>query len=200
MPVSKTLKCSDCNNIKPITEFNKSSATKTGLQYKCKACEKAYKDKNREKRSQQGKEYRTEHYDAERERIEAWRVKNKDKTNAMLRAFNKTEEGKLLLLKHRPRKARNARKSYYRNKASYYANNAKRRARQLQATPQWADSEKIKEIYEISIAATELMEPTHVDHIVPLQGKNVCGLHVEYNLQILIARANLSKGNSHACI
>jgi len=66
---------------------------------------------------------------------------------------------------------------------------AKRRADKLNATPKWANLEKIKEKYK------NCPKGYHVDHYFPLQGKNVCGLHVENNLQYLPANKNISKGN-----
>lgn len=69
------------------------------------------------------------------------------------------------------------------------AMDAKRRAAKIQACPAWADLNKIKEIY------LNCPEGYHVDHVIPLQGDNVCGLHVETNLQYLTAEDNLRKGN-----
>lgn len=66
---------------------------------------------------------------------------------------------------------------------------AKRRASKLQRTPKWCNEEKIKEIYK------KCPENMQVDHIIPLQGKLVSGLHVPENLQYLSPEENMIKGN-----
>ena len=70
---------------------------------------------------------------------------------------------------------------------------AKRRSAKLKATPPWADLEEIKNVY---LEAQYF--GMHVDHIIPLQGKNVCGLHVWDNLQLLSPIENIKKGNKYA--
>lgn len=71
------------------------------------------------------------------------------------------------------------------------ARTAKYRATKIGATPGWASIE------DISLFYNETPEGCHVDHIVPLQGKNVCGLHTLENLQYLLAEENLAKGNRY---
>lgn len=71
-----------------------------------------------------------------------------------------------------------------------------RRSSLEQATPQWADQEKIRRIYEMRDIATAMTGiQHHVDHLVPLNSDRVCGLHVENNLQVSPALDNISKGN-----
>lgn len=76
-----------------------------------------------------------------------------------------------------------------------------RRFRIKVATPKWLTQEElddIKQKYVLAKLCTEATEiPHHVDHIVPLGGKKVCGLNVPWNLQIISAEENHKKGNKH---
>jgi hypothetical protein len=75
---------------------------------------------------------------------------------------------------------------------------AKRRAAVDQQLPEWADLEAIKAVYQQAREITKLTGVQHhVDHIIPLTGKTVSGLHVHNNLQVIPARENLRKHNRY---
>lgn len=74
-------------------------------------------------------------------------------------------------------------------KACHVANSKKYKLNVLERTPAWADQNSIRNIY------LNCPEGYHVDHIVPLRGALVSGLHVPENLQYLPAEENLQKGN-----
>lgn len=79
-----------------------------------------------------------------------------------------------------------------------YKDTAKRRALKLKRTPSWLNDGhwfEIHSIYKFCSAFRKVGFNWHVDHIVPLQGKNVSGLHAPWNLQVLTAKENLSKNN-----
>lgn len=129
-----------------------------------------------------------EEFHKRKDTVDGLRAKCKECHNAHYRAkFQEDPEIKL---------ERN-RRHYRNNKAYYYAKSAKRRAAQLERTVSWANEDDIQLKYNTAKYLTELTgEQYHVDHIIPLQGERVSGLHVENNLRVILAKENLSKGNS----
>lgn len=94
-----------------------------------------------------------------------------------------------------------AQKQVYRqnNKGKINALVAARKKVVKQRTPAWLsdfDKLKIKCVYLIAAMLTRTnKEPWHVDHVIPLQGKNVSGLHVPNNMQVMRGVENSSKKN-----
>ena len=134
--------------------------------------------------------------EAKLEQQRQWYIRNKDRILARRKEYHKKVQSDPAYKEMR--KTYQA-KYLQANLVKHAAYQATRRAKKMQATPQWLSEEQmdeIKYIYSVAKDATILTgEPYHVDHIVPLKGKNVCGLHVPWNLQILPATENLTKGN-----
>lgn len=85
---------------------------------------------------------------------------------------------------------------YRKNPGKYLAKKNAQNAAKKKRLPVWADLKKIEMVY---IKAKKLTKKTgiqqHVDHIIPLVGKLVSGLHIHENLQIIPATLNLKKNN-----
>ena len=135
-----------------------------------------------------------------------WRRKNADKVAAYSRKWldaNK-EQRRKIEQSWRARNpdrvaAHNAKAGAKWSKANSGKRNAltlKRKAAKLQRTPAWADLGAIEQFYiEAVRVSRDTGIPHEVDHVIPLQGENVSGLHVETNLQILSRRENRAKQN-----
>ena len=124
--------------------------------------------------------------------ISKWRAANREKLLEQARAAN--------VIWYENNKAYAAQKqaAYAKqNKASVNARAAKRRAMQLKLTPAWAKLDEVAMFYEMAEVLSRSGVLFHVDHIIPLQGKNVWGLHTQENLQIIPAFKNVKKGNRY---
>jgi 5-methylcytosine-specific restriction endonuclease McrA len=100
---------------------------------------------------------------------------------------------------NRDKLATRDKRNYEKDKSKFYANNARRRARELQAAPSWLTKEQWRDMAEMYADAQRITEMTgishDVDHIWPLKGRGSCGLHVPWNLQIISSEANNRKAN-----
>ena len=87
------------------------------------------------------------------------------------------------------------------NAAKVNARTARRYACKTQATPQWLGADDhwmIEQAYDLAKLRSKMTGfPWEVDHIVPLRGKKVMGLHTPWNLQVVAQTENRRKSNSY---
>ncbi len=190
---------------------------------KTKARSAAWYAENKERRRETTKSWLSANPGKAAEYCKKWRNANPDKSTKANRDWYERNRVKKLAA-DKCRRELNLQKFLERERASYRRNrettlaknarwrelnspaiaahSAKRRSAKAERTPPWLSVEQHEEILKFYIEASKLSDvtgiPHHVDHVVPLRGKTVSGLHVPWNMQILTATENLKKNNRHA--
>jgi hypothetical protein len=170
--------CAKCSCVQATTEFHKGT-NPDGLRTWCKTCVAAYK-----------KQYRAVH---------AERLKEQQRTYDVAKKDERREYFKERYI--RMREHINAINTAYRKRfpEKHAVKEARRRTAKLRRTPAWLTPDDfwiIEQAYDLAATRSKLFGvPWEVDHIIPLQGKFVSGLHVPINLQVIPAVVNRAKTN-----
>ena len=182
--------CTKCKTDKDSSEFPKDASRKSGYKSSCKICYSL----NRKSRANNkaAKEYSEKYYKENREKLSQRYFTRNYRDRQLERYYSKREH---ILEKRR----------YYlqtpQGKFKNCEKESRRRSRKLGATPAWLSQKQLSQIKYLYWLSKDLETTSgqkyHVDHIVPLQGRHVCGLHVPWNLQVIPAEINLSKGNRY---
>ena len=167
--------CTKCAVSKSASDFYVDSR-RGYLRGKCKECLK-----------QEDKSYRTANPEKKVAQVTRWRDANAGKWKSYIQSY--VEQNKDRIKEYRT--TWNAQ-----NRPRINALMAKRKARELQALPSWADLDAIKTEYALAKWCSKVTGIQYeVDHIIPLQGKKVCGLHTANNLQVIPMSDNRKKNN-----
>ena len=172
--------CSCCQQSKDSSLFYKASANKDGLANQCRDCKsaknRAYAKANPEVYVKARVKYLAANAAKHKENCRRWDLENKERRLEIGRNYAKN------------------------NPEAICMKVAKRRAAKYQSTPMAltdVDKLHIRCIYQLAQMRTkESGQEWHVDHIVPLRNKKVCGLHTPWNLQVIPKMENLKKKNT----
>lgn len=167
----------------------------------CVTCKAVYREANQGAIARYKREYLENNRDAVLEYHRQYRANNREARIAASRRYREENRQAIANAKREYREAnREAIAAYnqkWRDENPHRVNAqiAKRRAAKLQATPPWLTKEHHDEI-GVHYAVSAYLGNHHVDHIVPLNHPEVCGLHVPWNLQVITVEANLAKSNT----
>ena len=171
-------------------EYQKAYAQKN----KAYARVKAWRKNNPEKVAEQNKRYAENHP----EKVKAKLLRSKWKNIDIRRAKDREASAKYRE-NNKTKVAAHKKKYAVKNKGKVNAAVAKRNAAKLLRTPKWLTKDDlwvIEQAYELAAMRTKMFGfAWHVDHVFPLQGKTVSGLHVPVNLQVIPGVENMRKGN-----
>lgn len=182
--------CTRCRIVKPLVCFPRHAGRADGYYSSCSTCKTAAYLLRAEAEKKRRRERYQENAVRERAANHRWQNENREAVRAACRWWRSAN----------PEAAAEATRDWFRrNPGKRRAYQMKRHAAKLQRTPKWltpGDWAQIETVYRVAAIMTWLeREQFEVDHIVPLQGENVSGLHVPWNLQILTERDNILKGN-----
>jgi 5-methylcytosine-specific restriction endonuclease McrA len=137
--------------------------------------------------------------------IDNERRKGKPKTEAAKAAgrryYEKNREMVIARAAARPPEEKRRNRAEYkdRNVDIVRADTSVRKRRHREATPTWLTKDERLKMRELYVQARKLTSITGeryvVDHIIPLRGEEVCGLHVPWNLKVITQEENLRKSN-----
>ena len=183
-------KCGRCEQDKELSDFPKRRISKDGHEGTCRSC-----------RTKNKLDWYSRNIEKYRKTNKKWANNNKEKIKQKNHKWAK--ENQSFIVEYRLKNAeilrKQAREWQKNNPARCVKNVNMRRARKIQRTPPWLSKEhhdSMLEMYELSRKITKDTGVKHdVDHIIPLNGKNVSGLHVPWNLQIIPAHENRKKSN-----
>ena len=156
----------------------------------CKPCGRVVKARfhaaNKEKRNAENKAWRLANAEQVTARRRAARKADLPKAAAQMAAYRAKNPDKIKAIQER---------SYRKNPELYVRHARKRQSKIVQQFPRWADAQAMQKIYDEAQTLRDAGIDVEVDHVIPLQGELVSGLHCEFNLQILTKIANRSKKN-----
>lgn len=193
--------CKECQVEKPLSEFHASKHHKRlGVLSVCKECTNIksmkWKADNRETARALSREWHKKYPEKSRafqkKRYES--MSEEDREIARKRATDWYRNPK-----NKERAAQNKRDYLEKNRPEFLMRARNYRLVKHKAMPKWLTAiqrAQIEEFYEVCAAVNMQTGIKHeVDHIIPLNGETVCGLHVPWNLQILTRFENRSKSN-----